>query len=392
MMDRVQSMTISKSRLGFVLGDSQQAVDMIIASGAYPALTVIHNSVKHTIQLHEHLGDDCIIVLRMIGSEPIIDGGIAAGRRPEEIGFDWFEATRSAMAAAPFAYFQVGGPGFKSDDWVYSDYYADIIEFAMLLMHQAGYKGAVLCFYEGNPHTLSDGSGVDGWAPYRGVINRAAQYGFILGAQGYFVDGNMDMTDDWHNFRWLRVLRDYPGMFPPGTKIGKMEAGIDLRNGLGWRSSGCGADGYAAGMEKEDDVWIKTPLPRGVEFVGFAIFALHDYKGKDTCWPDFNYWEIFPRLLAHIKSLQAYETPPDEETMPTIPPYTIAIKTRSTTGQNIRAHHSLNAPIVGDLDFGEVAYIHTDEADCLGQVKTWCYIRTLDGQEGWAGAWLLMAA
>lgn len=382
----------SDSTIGFVLGDTQQGVDMIIASGAYPALTVIHNSIKHAIQLHEHLGDDCIIVLRMLGSEPIIDGGMANGRRPEDIGLDWFEATKPAMAAAPFAFFQVGGPGFHSDDWVYADYYADIIEFAMLLMHQAGFKGVVLCFYEGSPHTLSDGSGVDGWAPYKGVIKRAAQYGFILGAQGYFVDGQMDMADDWHAFRWLRVLRDYPGMFPPGTKIGKMEAGIDLRNGLGWKSSGVGTDGFFNGLVEEDEVWRSAKLPEGVEYIGTAHFALHDVKGADTHWPDFNYWEIFPRLLEHIKSLQSNVPIPEDPPMPTMPKNAIAIKTTSESGQNIRVGPSLVAPIVGDVAFGEIAYISKDDADQLGQPDTWCYAVTADGEHGFMGAWFLAAA
>lgn len=380
----------SSSTLGFVLGDTQQAVDMIIASGAYPAVTTIHNNVKHAIQLHKHLGDDCIIVLRMIATEHIIDHGVGNGKRPEDIGFEWFEATRTAMAEAPFAYFQVGGPGFNSDEPGYADYYADVIEFAMLAMHQAGYLGVVLCFYEGNPHTLSDGSGIDGWAPYWGVVNRAAQYGFLLGPQGYWVDGKMDMADDWHNFRLLRVLRDYPGKFPQGTRFAKMEAGIDLRNGRGWKSAGCGKEGYTRGLGMEDEFWMATRLPAGIEFVGFTIFALHDDKGKDTLWPDFNLWEVFMSLLDRIKSLQTVvEVPVPGHALPK---NTIAVQTIAESGQNIRDDASLIAPIVGDIDFGEVAYISTDEADRLGKAKTWCYVKTFDGQEGWAGAWLLMAA
>jgi hypothetical protein len=253
-------------------------------------------------------------------------------------------------------------------------------------MHQAGYKGVVLCFYEGNPHTLSDGSGIDGWTPYWGVVNLAAQYGFLLGPQGYWVDGKMDMADDWHNFRLLRMLRDYPGKFPPGTRFVKTEAGIDLRvNCLGWKSSGCGAAGYADGLEGEDLVWRSARLPDGVEFVGLTVFALHDEKGKDTLWPDFNFWEVFQRLLNHIKSLQ-----PSIE-IPKVPAGVVAVRTTSPTGQNIRAHHSLIAPIVGGLDWGAVGYISKDEVDNLGKPKAWCYVKAAGG-EGWCGAWLLVAA
>lgn len=385
----------SESRIGFVLGDTQRGVDTIIASGAYPAITTIHNSVKHAIQLHEHLGNDCIIVLRMMGSEHVIDHGFALGKRPAEIGKEWFETTRPAMAAAPFAYFMLGGPGFNSDDPVYADFYADIVEDAMRRMHQEGYKGAVLCFYEGNPHTLSDGSGIDGWAPYWDVVNLAAQYGFLLGPQGYWVNGKMDMSDDWHNFRLLRVLRDYPGKFPPGTRFFKQEGGIDLQNGLGWKSAGCGKEGFIKGLKKEDEIWRTARLPEGVEFIGTTLFALHDDKGKDTHWPDFNLWEVFPALLEHIKSLQTIvEAPvptPEPSAIP-LPADMMEIETTSPTGQNIRAHHSLAAPIVGSLDYGAVGYIHKTEAKNLGKQDTWCYVIMANGSEGWCGAWLLAAA
>lgn len=312
------------------------------------------------------------------------------GKKPDEIASEWFEATRPAMAAAPFAYFMLGGPGFNSDDPVYADFYADIMLSAMALMFKAQFKGAVLCFYEGNPHTLSDGSGIDGWAPYWGVVNLAAQLGFLLGPQGYWVDGKMDMADDWHNFRLLRVLRDYPGKFPPGTRFFKEEGGIDLQNGKGWKSAGCGKEAFEAGLKKEDEVWRSAQLPDGVEFISTTLFALHDEKGKDTLWTDFNLWEVFPGLLEHIRSLQpAVEAPAPGYNLPK---NTVAVKTLAENGQNIRSDQSLLAPIVGDVDFGEVAYISSDEADRLGKAKTWCYARTFDGQEGWMGAWLLAPA
>jgi len=75
----------------------------------------------------------------------------------------------------------------------------------------------------------------------------------------------------------------------------------------------------------------------------------------------------------------------------TMPAGTVAVKTKSKTGQNIRGHHSLIAPIAGSLEAGETAYTSADEAPAIGQARAWVYIKA-PGGEGWAAAWLLEAA
>lgn len=378
---------VSDSVLSFVLGDTEKGVNMLIASGAIPPVVKIHNNVSHAVRLHKHLGNGTKIVLRMIGAERIIDDGISTGKEPAEIGGAWFAAVEPAMVAAPWGYFEVGGPGFNSDDPVYADYYADIIEDAMRRMHQAGYKGVVLCFYEGNPHTLSDGSGVDGWAPYWDVIRLAAEYGFPLGPQAYWVDGRLDMNDLWHAFRLFTILADYWDMWPEGTQFIITEFGVDLRDGRGWISSGCGEINYWKALKEACRIFRAKVYPKGVKFLAFTIFALHE----NDLWPDFNYWVIFRQLLDYVKSLQGPPATPEPGPGPAPPAGTVAVKTTSKTGQNIRAHHSLIAPIVGGLDYGAVGYTSKDEVDNLGKAKTWCYVKTEDG-EGWMGAWLLEAA
>jgi hypothetical protein len=381
----------SNSNLSVVLGDTELGVNMLIASGAQPKGVVIHNNVDHAIRLHEYLGSDSVIVLRMTGSESVIDNGFSHGNTPSEIGREWFNTTKPAMAAAPFAYFEVGGPGFNSDDPVYADFYADIIEDAMRRMYQEAYKGVVLCFYEGNPHTLSDGSGIDGWAPYWSVVTLAAAYGFILGPQGYWTNGKMDMADDWHNFRLLRVLRDYPGKFPSGTRFMKMEGGIDLRTSppKGWKSSGCSREGFLNGLKGEDEVWETANLPADVEFICTAVFALHDEKGSDTMWPDFNFWEIYPELLDHIKSKQTIvEVPPEPEPEPATPGGMVAVRTKHPIGQWIRKYPSLNSMTAGALDRGEIGYVAQEEAISIGQESSWVHVQA-GYAEGWCAAWLL---
>jgi hypothetical protein len=83
-------------------------------------------------------------------------------------------------------------------------------------------------------------------------------------------------------------------------------------------------------------------------------------------------------------------TPPPPVPVPT-PTGTVAVKTISESGQNIRAPHSLNAPIVGSLGFGEIAYVHAAEVAAIGQQNSWIYIKAPHA-EGWAAAWLLKVA
>jgi hypothetical protein len=95
---------------------------------------------------------------------------------------------------------------------------------------------------------------------------------------------------------------------------------------------------------------------------------------------------------ASLEELAADKPWPAVITQPVpAPTNMVALKTASTGGQNIRAHHSLNAPIVGTIEYGEIAYMRQEEVADLGKERGWVYIKT-SKFEGWAAAWLLSLA
>jgi hypothetical protein len=99
----------------------------------------------------------------------------------------------------------------------------------------------------------------------------------------------------------------------------------------------------------------------------------------------------FPTLPITVRSGGIIEVPPPDPDPAVVPAGTVAVKTKSPSGQNIRAHPSLIAPIAASLEAGEIAYTSANEAPTIGQDKSWVYIKA-PGGEGWAAAWLLEAA
>jgi len=338
------------TKASLIVGDCPRAAAEILMSGARFDIIKVHDSFKVLNMLHDVWGDNTRYVMRITSKEYIIDNGVSSWADPKVVAQRWVQAMQSFFAQAPYAYFEVGGPGFNTDDPAFAAQYAKTIMEAMRLMEQAGIKGVVLTFYEGTPHTLSDGSGIDGWAPYRPVINLAAQLGFMLGMQGYWVDGKMDMADDWHNFRLVRVMRDYPDLFPPGTQIFKSESRIDLRNGKGWKSAlGNRADLLMDGIKKEDEFWSNYKFPPGVEFLGFTDFILQEW-GKPPDWDDFNLWEVLPYLLPYVKNkMSVIEVPPGPAPEP-INTRTVIVS--SEWGCNHRASPSINSAQLGYITQG----------------------------------------
>jgi hypothetical protein len=99
----------------------------------------------------------------------------------------------------------------------------------------------------------------------------------------------------------------------------------------------------------------------------------------------------YPTLPITVSSIIEVPPPPPDPDPVVVPAGTVAVKTKSKTGQNIRTHHSLIAPAVASLEAGEIAYASADEAPQIGQAKSWVYVKA-PGGEGWAAAWLLEAA
>jgi hypothetical protein len=331
----------SNSRIGFILGDTQRGVDMLIASGARPRVVTVHNNVGHAQQLHTHLGDDTIIILRMTAYENIV----IQDEAPAVRAVQWCQALEPVFKQAPWAYFEVGPPLMEPDEWT-----AEFWVAAMNWMHARGYKAVVLHVGEGNPQVPSGGG--DGWAPMWPVVQLAASYGYILGPQAYWIDGKMDLGDDWHAFRILRAFRDYPGKWPAGTRIVHTEFGIDLRGGdTGWKSSGCGADAYRRGLNEASEKFRLATYPPGVELIGFTIFALHE----NGLWNDFNFWEIYQGLLDDIKAQQSMiEVPPEPPEMVGTGDYTViayALNVRSGPGvSNTKVGVLRNGDLVNVLE------------------------------------------
>jgi len=371
----------SKNKVSIIIGDSWKATNLVITSGARPPVIKVHNNLDQARTLHEHLGDDTIIIVRMIGGENIIN----RGKQPATNAVEWCTALEPAFRACTWAYFEVGGPLAPVDEWQRDFWLA-----GMNWMHARGYKAVVMTHGEGNPQVPSGGG--DGWGVMWPVVQMAAAYRYILGPQAYWIDGNMDPGDDWHMFRIYRAFREYPGKWPQGTRIVFTESGIDLRNGLGWRAAlGGNWQRYRAGLKLMSEEIKRRPCPPGVEVIGATSFAIHEIPNM---WDDFNYLEHLPDQLADIKAEQdsIIEVPQEEEPVPLpAPSGTVAIQTLSTTGQNVRQTHSLLAPIVSSLEYGEIAYTSNTDSATVGQPNSWVYIKAPRG-EGWAAAWLLKEA
>ena len=148
-------------------------------------------------------------------------------------------------------------------------------------------------------------------------------------------------------------------------------------------------------------VEINAILANDTYLVGYCWYDTR--KTSDNTFDDYRYCT---RDMVRTMRAQNYThegvTPPTGivEVPPVTPPVPVpapapagmvAVYTTSTSGQNIRAHHSLIAPIVGSLEFGEVAYVSAAEIAAIGQAKTWIYIKAPHA-EGWAAAWLLKVA
>lgn len=337
-------MPATSSLLSLIDGDTSRGLDIILASGVHPAVLKIHNNIQHAQLVHQVCGDDTLIIMRQSATEHFIDYGLTNGLPPDVIAQQWFNATEPFMQCAPWAYFEIGGPGFSAgEDNAAATRYTNVILAAMRLMAAQGYKGVGLTFYEGTPRTKSDG--FDGWAPYWPVVTLAAELGFLLGMQGYWVDANMSLDDDWHCFRILRVLRDYPDKFPPGTRIVLTEYGIDLRNGQGWKAAlGNDATRYCAGLFAGDAKWRAAKLPTGVQVVGQTAFILQEWG---SMWDDFNLWEVLPQMLEYIRS-QVYVPPapePDPDPPPTPdPPVVNLLQNPSREGGSRKESANLDIP------------------------------------------------
>jgi hypothetical protein len=371
-------MSKSANRVSFIIGDSWKATNLLIQSGARPPVIKIHNNLDQARTIHNHLGDDTIIILRMIGAENIIN----RGKAPAVCAVEWCTAMLPAFQACPWAYFEVGGPLAPVDEWQ-RDYWLA----AMNWMKARGYLGVVMTHGEGNPQVPSGGG--DGWAVMWPVVQLAASYGYLLGPQAYWVDGNMDPADDWHMFRIYRAFRDYPGKWPAGTRIVFTESFIDLRNGLGWRTALGGDWSRArAGMKLLSEEIKRRPCPPGVEVIGATNFAIHEIPDM---WGDFNYLEHLPDQLADIKAEQdsIVEVPPPPETPPETT--TFAVTTTWSGGQNVRAKPSLKGGVVGGINYGQTAYIAREDAVSVGIEDSWVNV-TVNNTTGWAASWLLKAA
>ena len=332
---------VSNYKVSFIAADAPKAVGALILSGARPPVVKIHNNVSHVQLLHEKLGDDTVIILRMTAYEGIV----VQDQAPEARAVQWCEAMKPVFAAVPYAYIEAGPPLMPVDDWS-GQFWVACMDWA----HTRGYKLTVMTIGEGQPELPS--SGQDGMAPMWPTINMAAAYGYILGPQAYWVDGNMDMNDDWHMFRIYRAFRDYPGKWPTGTRIVFTECFIDLRNGLGWRTA-LGGDWPRAreGMKALSNEINRRPCPPGVSVIGATNFAIHDVD--NTIWQDFNYREHLHEQLADIKAEQdgIIEVPPPVP-QPEPPPMSDPVGARWITvqspyGCNMRASSTMNSEYLG---------------------------------------------
>jgi len=295
-------MSASSYRVSVILGDAPKALNALIASGARPPVVKIHNNISHAQLLREKLGNDTILIVRMTGMESVFNRSASAAAN----AVDWCTVMESSFSQAPYVYWEAGPPLQSCDEW-----YRDWLLAAMNWCHARGYLLCVMTTSEGTPDLPS--AGVDGWAPMWPVVQLAASYGYILGPQAYWIDGNMDVNDDWHMFRIYRAFRDYPGKWMSGTRIVFTETGIDLRNGLGWRTAlGTDWPRYRAGLKLLSDEIKRRPCPPGVKVVGGTVFAIHDV---DNIWPDFNYREYMHEQCADIVAEQGIvEVPPVPET------------------------------------------------------------------------------
>lgn len=289
---------VSNYRVSVILGDTGKGTAQLIASGARPPVVKVHNNIGHAQLLHNHLGDDTLIIIRMTGPESIVNRAKPAAQNAVE----WCAALEPAFRLAPWAYWEAGPPLQPCDEW-----YADFQIAAMNWMYARNYRATVMTIGEGNPGLPS--AGEDGMAAMWPVVQLAASYGYLLGPQAYWVDGRMDPADDWHMFRIYRAFRDYPGKWPAGTRIVFSECGIDLRNGLGWRTALNGSwPRYRAGLKLMSEEIKRRPCPPGVTVVGGTVFAIHEV---DNDWRDFNYLEHLSDQLEDIKAEQGIvEMPP----------------------------------------------------------------------------------
>jgi hypothetical protein len=372
----------SKFNTSIIIGDSWKATNMLLESGAKPPVVKIHNSLDQARAIHNRLGNDTIVVVRMTGSEWAMQRGKPAG----EAAVNWCQVTEPAFKSCPWAYFEVGPPLQTADKW-----YADFQIAAMNWMYARGYKAVVCTFGEGNPEVPSGGG--DGWAPMRPVVQLAASYGYLLGPQAYWVDGNMDINDDWHMFRIYRVFRDYPGMFPNGTRIFFSETGIDLREReLGWRRAlGNNWPKYRAGLRLLSSEINRRSTPPGVQVIGGTVFAIHEV---DNEWRDFNFLEHLPDLLADIKSGQdgsIVEVPPPPSETVDNGLGTITMRYPANGWVNIRDGRSAEAPVVGRFLPTDTATIGACDTGSVGKSNEWLFINGTSSDpclRGWSAAWL----
>lgn len=332
-------MTNSNFKTSIIIGDSWKATNTLIGSGARPPVVKVHNNLSQALALHNCLGDDSIIIVRMTGTEWAAN----RGRPANEAAISWCQVAEPAFQATPWAYFEIGPPLQTADQW-----YADFQIAAMNWMHARGYKAVTCTFGEGNPEVPSGGG--DGWGVVWPVVQLAASYGYILGPQAYWVDSNMDPNDDWHMFRIYRAFRDYPGKFPAGTRIVFTETGIDLRNGYGWRKAlGGNWPRYRAGLKLLSDEINRRPCPAGVQVLGGTVFAIHEV---DNEWRDFNFLEYLPDLLADIVAEQSIiEVLPEPD--PPIPEEPDIVKVRLIKpGCNMRSEAKKASDLLGFADAG----------------------------------------
>ncbi|MDD5512105.1 MAG: hypothetical protein PHI12_15070 [Dehalococcoidales bacterium] len=384
--------------IGIGFGDTASGVDYVInalkdAKGNPTplAVTKVHNQTNLLNRFYSAWGPKSTYVLRVTSTEHIFENGVNSWADPNITASNWFTAMQPFINASPYAHFEVGGPGFNTDDPRFATHYANTVMAAMRLLDNANKKGVVLSFYEGNPHTLSDGMGIDGWAPYRPVINLAAQMRFPLGMQGYWVDGNMSPTDDWHNYRLVRVIRDYPGMFPAGTQFLKGEGGIDLKTmpPKGWKTAlNLDAKRFMEGIAAEDDFWQHAAMPLGCVYLGTAYFALHNPGSSE--WDDFDLGPVLPFMMPRIISSYGTPTapPPPQDTV-----VEVGIKDPGTSWLNVRSgpgwlYSKINKfyPTDRMLLSGEALANVVNVEGCW----VWCNGTLKDpNKKGWVAGWLL---
>jgi hypothetical protein len=376
-------MAASNYKVSVIFGDTPKGVNMLLSSGAIPPVIKIHNNISHAQLIHEKLGNDTIIIVRLTGTEGVFNRSKAAAVNAVE----WCTIMEPAFKQAPYVYWEAGPPLQPCDDW-----YCEWLLAAMDWCHARSYRLCVMTVGEGTPQVPSGGG--DGWAPMWPVVQLAASYGYILGPQAYWVDGNMDPNDDWHMFRIYRAFRDYPGKWPVGTRIVFSECFIDLRNGLGWRTA-LGGDWprARAGMKLLSNEINRRPCPPGVEVIGATNFAIHEV---DNEWRDFNYLEYLMDQMTDIKAEQGIVEVPPPMTPPEPPPTstgTIGVKTLASAGQNVRSKPSTvtSTNIVGSIEPGETVLIKSEDAASVGYNQAWIYvIKTANASEGgWALASLL---